>query len=53
MIVIADTTHINYLILIGKAELLTAVYGDVVIPQAVQRTSGGTGPGLRKEMGEE
>jgi hypothetical protein len=26
MIVIADTTPINYLILIGKAELLTAVY---------------------------
>ena len=35
MMVIADTTPINYLILIGEAELLTAVYGEVVIPEAV------------------
>jgi predicted nucleic acid-binding protein len=35
MIVIADTTPINYLILIGEIDVLAALYGHVVIPAAV------------------
>ena len=35
MIVIADTSPLNYLILIGEAEVLHRLYGRVVIPQAV------------------
>jgi len=35
MIVIADTSPINYLILIGEVELLHRLYGSVVVPQAV------------------
>jgi predicted nucleic acid-binding protein len=32
MIVVADTTPINYLILIGEIDILTQLYGRVVIP---------------------
>lgn len=35
MIVIADTTPINYLVLIEQAEALRMLYGRVIIPQAV------------------
>jgi predicted nucleic acid-binding protein len=35
MTVIADTSPINYLILIGQAELLRAIFGRVRIPAAV------------------
>ena len=35
MIVVADTSPINYLILIGGIEILTKMYGKVVIPHAV------------------
>jgi predicted nucleic acid-binding protein len=35
MIVVADTTPINYLILIGQIDVLSALYGRVVIPSAV------------------
>ncbi len=35
MIVVADTTPINYLILIGQVDLLTKLFGGVVIPPAV------------------
>ena len=35
MIVIADTTPINYLVLIEQADVLRELYGRVVIPQAV------------------
>ena len=35
MIVVADTTPINYLILIGETEVLPKLYGRVVIPPAV------------------
>ena len=35
MIVIADTTPLNYLILIGHADVLPTLYGRVFIPQAV------------------
>ena len=37
MIVIADTSPLNYLILIGEAEVLQRLYGRVVIPEAVLR----------------
>jgi predicted nucleic acid-binding protein len=37
MIVIADTSPLNYLVLIGEAEVLPRLYGRVVIPEAVLR----------------
>jgi predicted nucleic acid-binding protein len=36
MIVVADTTPLNYLILIGEIEILPRLYGRVIIPPAVQ-----------------
>jgi len=36
MIVVADTSPINYLILIGEIEILTKMYGKVAIPRAVR-----------------
>ena len=36
MIVIADTSPINYLILIGEIEVLSALYGRVLIPPSVR-----------------
>jgi predicted nucleic acid-binding protein len=36
MIVVADTGPLNYLILIGHIDILEALYGEVVIPPAVQ-----------------
>ncbi len=35
MIVIADTTPLHYLILIGEAEILKKLFGRVIVPQAV------------------
>jgi len=35
MIVIADTTPLNYLVLIGRADLLPQLFGPVLIPPAV------------------
>ncbi|MGI8669086.1 MAG: DUF3368 domain-containing protein [Aridibacter sp.] len=35
MIVIADTSPINYLVQIGEVELLEKLYGQIVIPNAV------------------
>jgi len=35
MTVVSNTTPLNYLVLIGRAELLNALYEKVVIPQAV------------------
>jgi predicted nucleic acid-binding protein len=37
MIVVADTTPLNYLILIGEIELLSALYESVLIPREVHR----------------
>jgi predicted nucleic acid-binding protein len=37
MIVIADTSPLNYLVLIGEAELLQRLYARVVMPEAVLR----------------
>jgi len=36
MIVVADTSPVNYLILIGEVEILAKMYGRVVIPNAVR-----------------
>jgi len=35
MIVIADTSPINYLILIGEIEILKHLFSRVIIPEAV------------------
>ena len=35
MIVVADTSPINYLVLLGHIEVLPKIYGEVLIPQAV------------------
>ena len=35
MIVVADTSPVNYLVLISEADLLHRLYGRVLIPQAV------------------
>lgn len=35
MLVVTDTTPMNYLVLIGHVDILPALYGHVVIPQAV------------------
>lgn len=37
MVVVTDTTPLNYLILIGQAELLFRLYGQVTVPNAVCR----------------
>ena len=33
MVVISDTSPLNYLVLIGQTEVLPKLYGEVVIPQ--------------------
>lgn len=35
MIIVSDTSPINYLVLIGEIELLPQLFGKVIIPQAV------------------
>ncbi|MGC1781203.1 MAG: DUF3368 domain-containing protein [Acidobacteriaceae bacterium] len=35
MIVVADTSPINYLVLLGHIEILPKIYGEVLVPQAV------------------
>ncbi len=35
MIVVADTSPINYLVLLGHVKILPQMYGDVLIPQTV------------------
>lgn len=35
MIVVADTSPLNYLVLIGEQELLPTLFGRIVIPEAV------------------
>jgi predicted nucleic acid-binding protein len=50
MIVVADTSPINYLVLIGEQELLPVLFGLVVIPEAVlQELSSSVTPRLVKE----
>jgi len=36
MIVVADTSPLNYLILIGRVDILEVLYGSILIPHAVQ-----------------
>lgn len=35
MIIVSDTTAINYLVLIGEADLLKDLFEEIIIPQAV------------------
>lgn len=35
MIIVSDTTPLNYLILVGRAELLSNLFGNIIIPEAV------------------
>lgn len=37
MVIVADTSPLNYLTLIGEIELLPRIYGQIVIPVAVLR----------------
>ena len=37
MIIVSDTTPINYLVIIGEIDLLEKLYGQVIVPQAVVR----------------
>lgn len=34
-VVVADTTPLNYLIIIGRVEILASLFGEVLIPEAV------------------
>lgn len=34
-VVVADTTPLNYLVIIGRVEILASLFGEVLIPQAV------------------
>jgi predicted nucleic acid-binding protein len=36
MIIVADTSPINYLVLIKEIEVLPRLYGKIVIPEAVR-----------------
>lgn len=50
MIVVADTSPINYLVLIGYPDLLFKVYGRILIPSAVaQELSDQAAPDLVRE----
>jgi predicted nucleic acid-binding protein len=53
MIVVADTSPLNYLVLIGAVDVLAPLYTRVVIPQtvAVELTSPRTPPAVRKWIG--
>jgi hypothetical protein len=35
MIVVADTSPLNYLVLLGHIEILEKIYAEVVVPQSV------------------
>ena len=35
MLAVTDTSPLHYLILIGQADLLPILYGQVIVPQAV------------------
>ncbi len=54
MTVVADTSPINYLVLIGEANLLRELYGRVLIPPAVvsELQHSGTPPGVVAWMGQ-
>jgi predicted nucleic acid-binding protein len=50
MVVIADTTPLNYLVLIGEQELLPTLFGQVIIPESVLRElqAAATPPAVRQ-----
>ena len=52
MVVIADTSPINYLVLINEIEVLSRLYGHIVIPQevAVELTDSGAPAAVRVWM---
>ena len=35
MIIVSDTSPLNYLVLIGNVEVLPQLFGQIIIPQAV------------------
>src|SRR3989442_11830616 len=37
MIVVSDTTPLNYLVLVGKQDILPLMFGQVIVPEAVMR----------------
>lgn len=37
MLIVSDTTPLHYLIVLGKAELLPNLFGEIIIPEAVFR----------------
>ena len=37
MIVVSDTTPLNYLVLAGKQDILPLLFGQVIVPEAVMR----------------
>ena len=49
-VVIADTSPLNYLILVGAVDILPRLYGRVMIPDLVLREL--TGEGAPKEVAE-
>jgi predicted nucleic acid-binding protein len=53
MIVVADSSPLHYLILLGQGELLVRLYGDVVIPDAVaaELQAAGSPPEVRGWLG--
>jgi predicted nucleic acid-binding protein len=50
MIVVADATPLRYLVLIGEAQILSVVFGEVLIPPAVfeELSQGGTPEAVRQ-----
>jgi predicted nucleic acid-binding protein len=52
MIVIADTTHINHLVLLGRAETLQQLYGRVIVPgRGARRAPGSSRPAGSQALG--
>lgn len=41
-VVVADTSSLNYLVLIGQIEILHSLYGKIVVPPEVRRPRGCT-----------
>ena len=37
MIVVSDTTPLNYLVLVSKQDILPLLFGRVIVPEAVMR----------------
>ena len=37
MIVISDTSPLNYLVMVGKQDILPMLFGKIIVPEAVMR----------------